>query len=252
MSVIQHDAVLSWNEPRSVALRGTLVVLPGRGESPPVYERFGQRLAADAYRVHVVTAPTDSAVRVLEQVSALLGETDEALPRVVVGSDAGAAYAAYLAAHDQLGGASALILAGLPTASTGSRPTGWDEELDLRTSCSTHRARISRSGVHPGQLFTDLPIEWLDPTTPGRIALPTLGMHGRDDVVSPLASARRWYAGVPQAELVAIAGGRHDVLNDQTHRTVAATIVLFLERLRGGPARDAIAGTELVTTANRS
>jgi hypothetical protein len=33
---------------------------------------------------------------------------------------------------------------------------------------------------------------------------------------------------------VTIAGGRHDVLNDVTHRTVAATIILFLERLRLG------------------
>jgi hypothetical protein len=31
-----------------------------------------------------------------------------------------------------------------------------------------------------------------------------------------------------------IVGGRHDVLNDLSHRTVAATIVLFLERLRLG------------------
>jgi hypothetical protein len=33
---------------------------------------------------------------------------------------------------------------------------------------------------------------------------------------------------------VTIAGGRPDVLNDLSHRTVAATIVLFLERLRLG------------------
>ena len=36
------------------------------------------------------------------------------------------------------------------------------------------------------------------------------------------------------AELVSIAGARHDVLNDLSHRTVAATIVLWLERLRLG------------------
>jgi hypothetical protein len=32
-----------------------------------------------------------------------------------------------------------------------------------------------------------------------------------------------------------VEGGRHDVLNDATHRCVAATIVLFLESLRLGP-----------------
>jgi hypothetical protein len=41
--------------------------------------------------------------------------------------------------------------------------------------------------------------------------------------------------------LVTIAGGRHDVLNDVTHRTVAATIVLFLERLRLGAKMPEIA-----------
>ena len=246
MTLIQQDAVLTWNEPGTVALRGTLIVLPGRGESPAVYERFGLRLAADAYRVHVVSAPTESAGRAHEQLAAVLGEADQAAPRIVVGSDAGAAWAAHLAGQGELGGASALVLAGLPTTPTEPRLADWDQELDLRTSCSTHRARISQGGVRPAELFSDLPGEWLNPTTPGRITLPTLGVHGRDDVVSPLDSARRWYAGVPQAELVAITGGRHDVLNDQSHRTVAATIVLFLERLRAGSDLAPIAVSELL------
>ena len=36
-------------------------------------------------------------------------------------------------------------------------------------------------------------------------------------------------------------GGRHDVLNDALHRTAAATVVLFLERLRLSPELPAIA-----------
>jgi pimeloyl-ACP methyl ester carboxylesterase len=244
VTLTDHDAVLTWNEPSPVPPRGTLVLLPGRGESPQVYERFGRRLAADAYRVHVVTAPTASADLAHEQLLAALGAADVDVPRIVVGSDAGAAYAAHLAAHSQLTGASALILAGLPTSSAGAPVAGWDEELAIRTACTTHRARISQAGVRPAELFTDLPGEWLDPVAPGRIELPTLGVHGRDDIVSPLESARRWYAAVPRAELVTIAGGRHDALNDQTHRTVAASIVLFLERLRLGADLTPIAVTE--------
>jgi hypothetical protein len=64
------------------------------------------------------------------------------------------------------------------------------------------------------------------------VTQPILGIHGTDDPVSPLAAARVRYAAAPSAELISIAGGRHDALNDVTHRTVAATIVLFLERLR--------------------
>ncbi len=52
------------------------------------------------------------------------------------------------------------------------------------------------------------------------------------DPISPLGQARDRYAAASSAELVRITDGRHDVLNDQTHRTVAAIVVLFLERIR--------------------
>ena len=93
-------------------------------------------------------------------------------------------------------------------------------------------------------LFADLPAAWLDPTIPGHLDLPLLGLHGRDDVVNPIAKARGWYAAAPRAELVTIAGGRHDALNDQTHRTVAAAVVQFLERLRASAELTPIAVTE--------
>jgi pimeloyl-ACP methyl ester carboxylesterase len=244
MTLIHQDAVVTWSEPGAVLLRGTVVLLPGRGESPRVYERFGRRLAADAYRVHAVTAPSESSDLAFEQLLAVLAAADRHAPRVVIGSDAGAAYAAHLAAGSQWPAASALILAGLPTSAPGAAAQGWDAELDVRTSCSTHRARLGEAGVRPAALFTDLPDAWFDPATPGRITVPVLGVHGRDDIVAPLESARRWYAGVPRAELVTIVGGRHDALNDQTHRSVAATIVLFLERLRAGADLAPIAITE--------
>ena len=62
--------------------------------------------------------------------------------------------------------------------------------------------------------------------------MPILGLHGSDDPISLLGQVRDRYAAASPAELVSITGGRHDVLNDQTHRTVAAAVVLFLERLR--------------------
>lgn len=244
MTLAHEGAVATWNEPEPLPLRGTLIVLPGRGESAQVYERFGRRLAAEAYRVHVVTAPTDSPDRAHDHLIDLIETADPDTPRIVIGSDAGAAYAAHLAAQSQLTGVAALILAGLPTSSAGAPARDWNEELDARTFCSTHRGRISRAGVRPAELFTDLPAAWSDPATPGRIDLPVLGLHGGDDSISPLAAAREWYAQVPRAELVSIAGGRHDVLNDQTHRSVAATVVLFLERVRASAAVTPIAVAE--------
>ena len=232
------DTVVTWWESGSAALRGTVVVLPGRGEAPGVYERFGRRLAADSYRVHALPAPSDDPDRTRRSLATVLAAADANLPRVVVGSDGGASDAARLAATGGLDGVAGLILAGLPTETTRTGETSeaaaasWDDELDARTFCSTHRARISEAGVRPGGLYAALPDEWLDADIPARLGLPVLGLHGRDDVISPVESARRWYAGVPLAELVTVTGGRHDVLNDQTHRSVAATVVLFLERLR--------------------
>jgi hypothetical protein len=49
-----------WSEPAGLARRGTLIVIPGRGEQPGLYERFGRRIAADAYRVHVAADPVVS------------------------------------------------------------------------------------------------------------------------------------------------------------------------------------------------
>lgn len=61
-----------------------------------------------------------------------------------------------------------------------------------------------------------------------------LGVHGAEDVVSPLDTVRDWYAKVATAHLVGLAGTGHDALNNQTHRSAAAIVVLFLERLRLG------------------
>ena len=44
---LAEEQLAAWNEPDGVSPRGTLVVIPGRGEGPSVYERFGRRLAAD-------------------------------------------------------------------------------------------------------------------------------------------------------------------------------------------------------------
>jgi alpha-beta hydrolase superfamily lysophospholipase len=244
MTLAHQDAVTTWTEPDPVPLRGTLIVLPGRGESARVYERFGRRLAADAYRVHLVASPADDPDRTRDQVLGLLEEADAETPRIVVGSDAGAAYAAYLAAGKELPGVTALILAGLPTTGAAAVARDWAGELEARTSCPTHRARITEAGVRPAELFTDLPADWFDENAPTRIDLPVLGVHGLADPISTFDDARGWYAAAPRAELVSIADAPHDVLNDKTHRTVAASIVLFLERLKNGGELAPIATTE--------
>ena len=244
--VDQHAPVLSWTEPDGIAVRGTLIVIPGRGEQPAHYERFGRRISADGYRVHAVTDPTAGADLTRAQIAGLLAGP---APLVLAGSDTGALFAAGLAATGQAPGLAALVLAGLPVASVPADPAGqaassWEAELDSRTACPTHRARLSGPGLRRGALYEPIPDGWTERADLGAVTVPVLGLHGTDDPVSPLAAVRARYAIAPAAELVSIIGGRHDALNDLTHRTVAATVVIFLERLRLGPGLPRIAISE--------
>jgi pimeloyl-ACP methyl ester carboxylesterase len=225
----------AWDEPEGLAARGTLIVLAGRGEHGGVYERFGRRLAFDAYRVRALgDASADPSV--LDEAAKLLADESLPGPKVLVGSDTGAHYAAQLAAEHTTG-VDALVLAGLPTApwTSGS----WEAEAEARTACPTHQGRLTddpdfRRGAL--EATPDLPELRLD-----LVRVPVLALHGKDDAVSPVEGALSAYRGHAGVRTVTFNGGRHDVLNDALHRTAAATVVLFLERLRLSPELPAIA-----------
>ncbi|GAB2900331.1 alpha/beta hydrolase [Streptomyces mayteni] len=221
-------ALYSWDEPAELAARGTVFVLPGRGEHGGVYERLGRRLAFDAYRVRALDDAADAA----GSLPGLLADAGPG-PRVLLGADTGARRAIALAADREVA-VDALVLAGLPTGrNTAPAATDWEAELDLRTACPTHRGRLTADPAFRRGALVDGPLD--PPPALDRVTVPVLALHGADDTVSPLADARRVYSGIPGVHLVGLAGTRHDVLNDVTHRTAAATLVLFLERLRLSP-----------------
>jgi alpha-beta hydrolase superfamily lysophospholipase len=60
------------------------------------------------------------------------------------------------------------------------------------------------------------------------LPVPVLLVHGGQDQVAPLDLAEAWAARLPRARLITIPGARHDVLNDTTHRAVAAAIADFI------------------------
>jgi alpha-beta hydrolase superfamily lysophospholipase len=253
-----QPAIVSWDEPSGLNPRGTVIVIPGRGERPEVYERFGRRLAADAYRVRAVASPAEDPVLAEEQVRSLL---DGPRPVVLAGSDTGALFAAGLVASGRLPEAAALVLAGLPAGPDADPPAGsesrarpeagagntadsWAAELEARTACPTHRGKLAGDILRRGALSEPVPEGWIERADLKAVAVPVLGLHGAADPVSPLAAAREKYAAAPHAELVSITDGRHDAFNDITHRTAAAVIVLFLERLRNGVGLAPIAVSE--------
>lgn len=222
-------ATRTWSEPEHLAPRGTVVLLAGRGETPEVYQRFGSRIAADAYRVIAVDDDPAAAATA----AALLADPGLPGPRVLAGSDAGALTAVDLVRAGAR--PDAVLLAGLPVR---PGPLGrawggsWETEIAARTACPNHRsvlARSARGGIAEA-LRTAPPIVRV---APGDLGVPVLAVHGAADPISPAEEA------VPAlrelgAQVHLVADGLHDVLNDVQHRSVAATVILFLERLRAG------------------
>ncbi|QUH02551.1 lysophospholipase [Saccharopolyspora erythraea] len=232
-----HTTTARWDEPAGLHARATVVLAVGRGENPAAYRRLGERLSADAYRVRIAGDATAAPDEVTTQVKALLDDESDPAPRVLAGSDAGALFALRLTAQRAVA-PDALVLAGLPGPGRIPRFESWEDELRERTSCPTHRQRLTDTGS--GSLAVDLPPQWHDEVDLSGITVPVLGLHGTDDAISPRAGVRGVYARMPASRLTSVAGGKHDVLNDRTHRSVAATIVLFLESLRqnGETVRD--------------
>jgi alpha-beta hydrolase superfamily lysophospholipase len=230
------DDVVRWNESEGFTPRGTVLVLSGRGESPLVYQRLSARLAADAYRVRVLGDVTADLEATVTQLKSLLAEQDSVTPRVLVGSDAGALLALRLLSQHTVT-VDGLVLAGLPRSdATDTDFPSATEEIAARASCPTHQALLGDDRVfHAGRLTGDrLPDDLREPVNFAEVTVPVLGLHGADDAISPLSSVQQSYRELPAAWLFSVADGRHDVLNAINHRSVAATVVTFLERLRAG------------------
>jgi len=230
-------------------VRGTVIVVPGRGETPATYARFGARLAYDAYQVAVTDQPdTDAAsltpylgdlARVLSGAVADFGD-GLVRPLVLVGSDLAAAGVAALASRadpSALWWPQGIVLAGLPGyglgTGAGTDSDGWDEELDIRTHCPVHRGVLGRdAGVRRGALAGAVPDELLDAAYGSNADVPHLLLVGDGDPLADPGTLARTAKALPAARLAVVRGAHHDVLNDLQHRSVAAEVVSFLEALR--------------------
>ncbi|MEB8335978.1 alpha/beta hydrolase [Streptomyces endophyticus] len=236
--------------PEGLLTRGTVIVVPGRGETRAVYERFGRRLAADAYRVRVVDTPDlsgddlDASLDTLVErlAEAADGTASEAggtaaAPLVLVGSDSGAAAVAALVADPARARrlrADAVVLAGLPGRAAATAEA-WDEELDVRTSCPTHRGVLTDDAlVRRGELNTPVPERVLELAHDSAADLPQLLLVGDADPLADRDALALTAQKSASARLAVVHGAHHDVLNDKQHRSVAAEVVGFLEALREG------------------
>lgn len=229
--------------PDGLLIRGTVIVVPGRGETPATYARLGRRLAADAYRVRVVDPPRTDAgapdgsldafgARLAEAVEGTAAAAGVVRPLVLVGADSGAAAVAALLTRQEPLRPDGVVLAGLPGSATGSTDT-WDAELDVRTSCPAHRGVLTAdTGVRRGSLNEPVADSLLDAAYEAALAAPALLLVGDADPLADREGLTRVATSLPRARLSVVRGAHHDVLNDVQHRSVAAEVVTFLETLR--------------------
>ena len=228
--------------PEGLRVRGTVLVVPGRGETRATYARFGTRLAADAYRVRVIDAPdlttedlTALAARLTEAAEGTAVDDGVVRPLVLIGADSGAAAIAALLGRAAGGEPDAVVLAGLPGLVPGTAATAgtWDEELDVRTSCPAHRGALTQDPeVRRGSLDAAIPEAVLTAAYDSEAAVPALLLVGDADPLADHEALARTAKSLARARLSVVHGAHHDVLNDLQHRSVAAEVVTFLENLR--------------------
>lgn len=252
---------LDFTGPEGLRIRGTVLVVPGRGESSTTYRRFGSRIAADSYRVRVLQepAPTSNASEVLQQLAANLGAAVSDLaeepvrPLVLVGTDASAVTLAALVAQQPTDAPSikpvwwpdGLVLAALPGYGTHDLGGDWETELDARTHCPVHRGVLSDdAAIQRGTLTRPVADELLDLAYGSAVDVPQLLLVGDADPLADRESLARAAKALPTARLSVVHGAHHDVLNDLQHRSVAAEVVTFLEVLRSGAPLQSIVTVE--------
>lgn len=62
-----------------------------------------------------------------------------------------------------------------------------------------------------------------------KLAVPTLALHGSADVIAPAGAVKAYAEQVVPLQFKEFPGRRHDILNEDVHREVAADIVAFID-----------------------
>ncbi|GAA1821899.1 hypothetical protein [Nesterenkonia flava] len=208
-------------------VRGHAVVFQGRGDSPAHYRRLSARLAVDGYTAHVPTTAPRSPQEAADLWNRLATGWAPELSTVAIGADTAAGFLAEADQQKLLSPApGGLVLAGAAVA--GATPSA-EDELTLRSACPVHRGVAEEAGAESIRTSSILPTWSINAPS-----IPVLAIHGEADRISPLPEVQHQLHGW-SAELTTVAGGLHDVLNDVHHRSVAAEIITFVERLRLDP-----------------
>lgn len=230
--------------------RATVVFLHGFGEHTGVYHRYGFTLNAagiDLWAVdqfgHGLTpgtrgdfGSTEDSAALAEALTSLAEAETPGIPLVAQGHSFGAivTLTRLLEAPDRyvagvISGAPLVpVPALLDTDASFELDPGWlsADPFYLDEMENDPLAFVDADGT---ALTRELDRAWdrFGADLPG-LTVPTLAVHGEGDPIADIGAVRAYAEQIEALRLSAIAGGRHDILNDVAHREVAAAIVDFV------------------------
>lgn len=178
--------------------RGTVVLLGG-GAPDGDLDHLTDHLLLSGFTVVLVADVSIDPVAARGAAVRAIQDTTTERPHVVIGSGVGATLAADIAATRPVGLA-AVVLANIVT--TASR------DVAVPPGITLPKARA--------------------------IQYPVLFFHGDTDPITDIADAANWATQLPFGAVRIVQRGGHGVLGGDERRSVAASIVLFLERQRAG------------------
>lgn len=230
--------------------RAAVVFLHGFGEHTGLYHRYGFALNAaglDLWAVdqfgHGLSPGVRGQFGTLEDSCALAGELARLarrerpdIPVVAQGHSYGAVATLFeLLAHPDRYRAG--VISGAPLVPI-------PDLVDLNTALNLDAAGLSTDAFYLDCVATD-PLAFTSADSRGltreldrgwdrfgselpKLTVPTLAVHGGIDPIAAPGAVRAYAEQIPTLHYQEFAGTRHDVLNDTTHREVAAAIVTFI------------------------
>jgi alpha-beta hydrolase superfamily lysophospholipase len=233
-----------------------VVFLHGFGEHTGLYHRYAFALNAkgiDVWAVdqlgHGLTSGTrgdfgsiEASSALAEQLTQVAEQARPGLPLVAAGHSFGSIVTLFrvLATPDRY---RAAVISGAPLIPN-------PEMLDADSSFDLDPSWLSADPFYLDSLENDpLAFVGADGTTLTReldrawdrfgadlpsLAIPTLAVHGESDPIAAIGAVRAYAEQIDPLELVEFPHGRHDILNDTSHRDVAAVVCDFVIKRTGG------------------
>lgn len=233
------------------APRAAVIFLHGFGEHTGVYHRYGFALNAagiDLWAVdqfgHGLTpgergdfTTLEASIGLADRLAALARDETPDIPLVAQGHSFGAIATLWKLVKDPapyraavISGAPVVPVPGLVDADSTFEIAPTQLSADPFYLDQMENDPLAFVDADGGPLARELDRGWdtFGSTLP-TLTLPTLAVHGTNDPIAPVGAVRAYGEQIPALTVFEVAGGGHDILNDVSHREVAARIVQFVD-----------------------